>query len=693
MARNVRTPPYWLRWMTSIFHSSPRNMRTIAWACAIFLVFILSGVNRIISPGDIEHGTVYSDIRGQGSPLTLESTLQTTWSHHTNRSWHLINSSSGTVDANQWWQGLVSPRVPPFVCQIPGDPPGPPSLYAMARAWYALEQQRASGVLARDAEERFSESVDRFLRDSSLPNDSYIRAYNLGLAMHLTGSSAVASRALGEIGQASPEFLPSLPRAEARAWAARHRISADEVRKAILSRYLLGVIQFDRNGGELDAITNFRLGISGFNYLIPSDLDIGPAAGIELFSQDDWSCGTGMSESQHLTSIDVYQGLVAAYLLSPEELARAWTNRSSEFARPDGSMDSSDLLAPFVRLGQRGGPRSSSGPIPENVLWAASNLQRLRGLNASSEIPRLEPLALVLGLVTLAHSDWMGAYLSEAQGDPCSFATRLLEEVEWRRHFGIFGVPYGTSKGRLATLVSYLDGAYQATCNLGSALSQDEQSLALQLSRMYAFDPYPGVLETRRLQLLTTTGGGSVAEAIWDSISLEERLIRRQEPLVHLGSPSAGLHAGSLASNWRSSVFRDLALSTARFIGDERGPGFDDREVVLALFDAAHIAGLRPSDLFQGQGVDFSLSDMGAGARSHINLKYHYSNAPLVGRFLMLLVFVLSLSLACFLLLIKWRYSLLAGTMYAREKTYRIKPVPVTQTINEQWLEAPGPRG
>lgn len=695
MERLLSAAPYWLRWMTSLFHSAPLKLRISAW-CGVTMIFVcLFYVLHLLSQNNIDINHVYLELRKQGAPLALDSSLAYTWAYHIHSSWDVMRSSVGTASGDEWLQRQVSPQVPPFLCHVPGDPPGPSSLHAMARAWRALDQERAARILTQDAVDRFNESVGRFLQDSSLPQDSFIHAYNRGLAIHLAGSAGDAARTVGEIAQGSPEFLPTLPLAEARTWATRNRISEDEVRKAVASRYLLGLIQLGRDNGQMDALRNFRLGISGFNYLIPPQSPISRGEGIELFPSDDWSCDAGVRhETPGLTSINAYQGLVAAYLLSPTQSVGVWANRSAEFSRPDGSMDPSDVLAPFVRIGQRGGSTPSAGPIPENVLWAASNLQRLRTLNPSTSPPWFEPLTLTLGVLTLAQPDWMDAYLGEAQGNSCSFARRLLEEVGWRRYIVATSTsahePY---KGQISSLVSYLDGAYHAACEEGSALSQEEQSLVLRFSTAYSQDPYPGILEHRRLHLLTGRGGSAAAEAIWDSLSLEERRIENRQPLTHFGSPAAGLHTGPLASQWRSSVFRDLALATAHYLGDERGPGFEDEELLLALFDAAHLAGLRPRDLFRGQDVDISLSGASFGSRTKIGIRYRYHNAPILGRLILFSSALLSVCAMCLALFLAWRYNLLSSSMYIREKTYRLPQHPVTQSINEDWLGEPGPRG
>jgi hypothetical protein len=615
---------------------------------------------------------IFVTLASTGVRASMEDGLQLMWSDASDTGWQRIQMAAARGSTQNLWGEFISPRVPPFLCQVPGEAASPASLRAMAREWEAIRVQRGQGLIDLEAERRFLQSIEDFRQDVSLPSTSFLRNYNLAVAAHLTGPPSEAARFASELPQIYSQFMPSLGPGDAQTWLARNGISQNDVRKAVLGRYLLGLIQLGRDNANEEAVSRFRQAINGFNFLTQRQSVVSHAQRIELSGVQDWACDvTAWSGPRTLTSVDAYHGLVAAYLLSPGFENDSGAMRSREFNRVRTEMEGLDPLAPFVLFGQRGLETPSAGPVPENVLWAASNLQRLRRFNSASEAPWLEPLSAILALETLGHPDWVRGLQQVGGSDRCTTAARFLEDIDWRRQILLTSSTAMEGRGVLAALVTYLAGAHQEACGQSFPMTPAERSALLQLATPYSFDAYSGILEQRRRRLTSAPNAWQQMDAMWDSLAFEQRQFGRGIVPDHLPAATDPQTALALGKQWQAVIFEDLVRSASRALLNATSFDLEDVELLRSIIDAAILSGLRPMSLVPLSDLAGALGPANSATRFMVQSRYFFHSMPTLVKITVLVALFLLVWLLGWIPFLLWRVRILSSRIYAEERRYR----------------------
>jgi hypothetical protein len=207
------------------------------------------------------------------------------------------------------------------------------------------------------------------------------------------------------------------------------RVSPNEAALAFHARFLAGAIAY-RRGDVNAAIAHFRLAINTVNYLIaaPDSTGLGAPGNFQRIEVGlgENACVTGEGES--ITSLDAYAGLVAAYMAAP-----GFTDPSRlppEVRRTRLQIDPDDPFRPVLRYASSVVNRPTRSPIPENLLWAASNLQRIYHYNRLRPDPRLEVTRAVLLLQLTSQPPWVEAMSASGETDVCAMLGRVGQQLQ-----------------------------------------------------------------------------------------------------------------------------------------------------------------------------------------------------------------------------------------------------------------------
>jgi hypothetical protein len=617
-------------------------------------------------------------------PLRLQSALDTEW-----REPLAIAQRGGT------WERLLAPPIPPAIC-LPSDAE-PAALNDAVRALDAtLRRPQGAADIGR--------RIDELRAAGPLPESGdaeVVLRYNLGRAHLAAGDFASAA----EITEPLFERMLARDRLPVTSAAMAPRLIRDESTSAATAatgfhaRFLAGAIAY-RRGEMAEAIKHFRLAINAVNYIATADSVavepathytrvVVPAPG-DCADQDEW-----------LTSLDAYAALVAAYMAAPD-----FTDPSRlppEVRRTRLQIDPDDPFRPVLNHARAVAHRPSASPIPENLLWAASNLQRVYHYNRLRPDPRLAVTRAALLLHLTSNQGWIEAMAGSGDTDVCRMLTAVATQLEHDAAARtIARTPSHPADSAQAAVAVHTFSRIQTDCGRDHlpAVATDVRSAWLQNGRALGAG-LPGLYEEWRLTLeraLQSAGGAedATARAVAPVLArMHEHAAaftasRVPTDLSAAIDPDAGRR---FVAAWRRAIFEDIAnaladaasasvspavrtvsYSTAGVGGPHTVeiPAGRAQHFLATLNSAIAHAGLRPSQVYAPAELQRLA---GSGGRRAL-LEYRIQYFARSNRGAMLLVLTAFFGVAVLGLLAVhvtwWRYRLLVGDrFYAAEARKR----------------------
>ena len=424
-------------------------------------------------------------------------------------------------------------------------------------------------------------------------------------------------------------------------------------------------------GEGRDAIRWFRLAINAFNYLTAP----GPATHATRTPAPgslEWMC-QGSQATDTLTSLDAYSGLIAAYLASTGYRHPNRRSFVNELARSPRELENSDPFAPLILYGQSVARGDASPTIPENFLWAASNVQRIRRLNDVDVSRRLEVARAVLALQIVSQPDWVQILTSRHGFDTCRALKRILEDLErFGRQLWSADVEDLTAiDPALATVSIYLAAAADQPCAGDPVQVTDAARSGLLLAGAPLLaDGISGFFERRRQRLEERAATGAGVRTVFDRVRAEMSDLAAGRPPPYTAVAFDYGQARVFVADWQRSVFRDAAMAMVREAGPAGSeiPGSREREFLVALDGAGRLANARPRDLYAWSLIGPAAGRMGRSFVARAAIRYWVRSVPFGGWISTVALAVLGFIVLVWLHVFAWRWSLVSGRAYARER-------------------------
>jgi hypothetical protein len=587
------------------------------------------------------------------------------------------------------WERLLAPPVPPAIC-----PFGTPVIEVLAHE--AATMRLADAVRAlelairRDAS---AEELGRRIADlravgAVQPNsaEEFIVRYNLARGYLVAHDHAGAAEVI------EPVFDGFL---------SRHRQSESHAALAFHARFLTGSIAY-RRGEVYEAIKHFRLAINAVNYLVAEDSAAIADAAHFRRTPIPPPADCGGSRNQGLTSLDAYAALVAAYMAAPAFTDP--TRLQPEVRRTRLQIDPDDPFSPVLRHARDAAVRPRSSPIPENLLWAASNLQRVYHHNRLEPDPRLAVTRAVLLLRLTSDTAWVSALARSGDTDVCGMLAAVGGQLEADATARALSraQPLPTDHAHAAVAI-HTFSRLARDCGRAHAppLSHDVRSAWLRHSRADAGTALAGLYEEWRIALEDALRPANASEqAVAGAIAPVLHRIAAHTSVFQAGRVPADLPASTqpargrrFAAAWRRAVFEDIADALADAGSASSSP--DVRTVALSnaglgggrlveipagraphflasLNSAIAHAGLRPSQVYAHSELVRLARSGGTAAMLEYRVRYFVRSYPTAALVSLGGVFFLAAVVLLVLHVSWWRYRLLVSErLYAAESGQR----------------------
>lgn len=624
----------------------------------------------------------------------LDSALEVTWT------W----SVGGTAELEERWLALVAPSLPPGICLAAGrsgegeddergeDEAGLPASQELDEALRQLDAAVRRGARPPELERRLLalRSVGAGAPGS---RTEFLVRYGLARGYGAAGDWATAAEVLEPAlqGWISSARVPETTRQGA-AWAVETgRVDEDLALDAVHGRYLAGTIAYRR--GEPDrAVAWFRRAINAVHYLLAArdGGGLGPEGHYQRVVADPGPARCpGTRPDEALTSLDAYAGLVAAYMA--DEGFRDPGGLPAEVARTRLEIDPDDPFGPVLEHARltRGDPGRT--PIPENLLWAASNLQRVYHYNRLRPDPRLEVTRAVLLLHLTGRDDWVEGLQSRGGADVCRMLAELGDDLQRDASVLELGrvAPSATDSARAAVAVQTFARLERDCDGVGVAPVEPRvRSAWVRLGGPYLTRGVGGVFEGLRSEIVQTlkeTGGA--VPVLESRLAVPVERARVQRRALHRGRIPGELPADlpvdpvrRYVDEWWSALFSDVAASLVARIRQPESAGAgpiragEVPELLTALESAVDHAGLRPEDVYGADETTALAATGGTGAALAWRLRTWIRNRPwtaaggLAGAVLLLGLITLLVHVSW------WRYRLLSRQrFYVREAEARAR--------------------
>jgi hypothetical protein len=611
------------------------------------------------------------------TPVALDSALTVNWT------W----SVGGTTALEERWLALVAPDLPPGLCLPPGTGAASPDLDAALRQLHEAVRRRAG----RDELERRLLAVRAAGSGAPGSRQDFLVRYGLARGYAAAADWATAADLLEPLleGRVSQDAVPEVTRSGAAALAAGGRVGEALAVDAFHGRYLAGTVAYHRGEADL-AVTWFRRAINAVNYLLA--FQGGEAVTAEghyqrvIAATGEARC-PGDRADEALTSLDAYAGLVAAYMA--DEDFRDPPGLPREVARTRLQIDPGDPFRPV--LDHAGRTRGDPGltPIPENLLWAASNLQRVYHYNRLRPDPRLEVTRAVLLLHVTRQEPWLRALEAEGGADVCVMLLGIGQDLQ--RDAAALQLAGG--RALTATDSARAAVAVQTFARLGTGCAGDDlpvvepqvRSAWIQLGGRYLTQGLGGMYEGIRSEVEAILHAGSAPPLV-----LEERLTPPIERARgHLRQLRRGRVPGEMPADlppeparrfveeWWQALFVDVAEAlVARVRGsDAAGEAIRAGEVpelLEALESAVDHAGLRPRDVYAAGELAPLAATQGSWAALSWRLRTALRNQPVAAVIGLGLVALALVAGAVLCHVAVWRYRLLTRDRFYRAELGRV---------------------
>ena len=641
-----------------------RARLVLAGACAAVLV-ACAWVGRSLLGSSSPETTLVRAYRFLDQPPRLDRALDASWR------FAVLEGGGMARRADD----LLAPPLPPFLCTAGWPGAGADEARDLDRAIRQAEQAASA-----DGRTGLANAVEAL--ENRIPGLSAaarpIALYALARAASAGGDWAGAARALESIPLVQPQGgpLPTVHASDAARAARAGGAPRTLVILAFHARYLAGMAAHGR-GRPVDAVAHFRRALNAVSYALDGSRGARPGGHHRRTDLPPGALSCSGTTQPGLTSLDAYAGLVSAYMATPD--FRDPERLAGEVARRRFDMDPGDPLAPLLRYAQQAAaqPRRQRGRVPEHVLWAASNLQRVYHYNRLRPDPRLAASRAVL-------------------------AWRVLDEPEWTRALGLdeeeqcemlAGVAAGlrqdgraTADSAWAAVAVHTFARLEARCPERAAepVAKAVRERWLERSGAFLHGGLVARYERRRRQL-EAGGGRSAGLSGGPDVQVDAILdeARNHARAFCGGSVPADLNAGidptaacTYASEWTEAVFHDIAEQLVEQL--RRGAAFssirarDATDYVRTAESAVAHAGLRPSDVYRAEDMaPLVRSQSGVRAQSR-RLRHHARNQPVAAVAALLGCAAAGMSLAVLVFVNWWRFFLLTRTdFYADEAAER----------------------
>ena len=575
---------------------------------------------------------------------------------------------------------LLAPPLPPFLCSARWPGARADEARVLDRAIRQARQAAAAG--SRDGLANAVEALENQVAAASAAAEP-LALYAVARARAAGGDWSGAARALELVPlvQRGGGPLPVVPRSAAAQGVGSAGAPRSLALLAFHARYLAGRAAHGRGRPE-DAIGHFRRALNAVRYVLDGSRGAGPGGHFRRIEMRPGVLSCSGAAQPGLTSLDAYSGLVAAYLAAPE--FRDPEGLAGEVARRRLEMDPGDPLAPLVRYAQRAAAdaRPAQGSIPENVLWAASNLQRVYHYNQLRPDPRLAAGRAVLTWQVLDRPVWTRALELDAPAQ-CEMLAGVAAGVG--REGGTIGGPAGSAAAgdsAWAAVAVHTFARLEERCpeKADEPVAESVRERWLDGSGGFIHGGVVVRYEARRRELEAGGRGAGLSggAATGAGEVLEEA--RSHVRTFCQGAVPPDLSAGidpraacEFVSAWRRAVFHDVADQMVRQV---RGGGVpaarDAAEYVRTVEAAVAHAGLRPSDVYGVEEVAPLLRSQGGVRAWSGRLRHAARNRPATAVAALALLAVAGVSLAVLGFVSWWRFFLLTRMdFYADEAAER----------------------
>jgi len=627
-------------------------------------------------------------------PLRLDAAREVAWRH-------ALGEARAVPDA---WRELLAPPLPPALCaaqpvavatELVGAriaPPAPSELAELDEAIRGVDDAIARGATAAELEKRI-----QALRDTgpyeARGRSEFIVRYNLARAYQAAGDLPAAAQLIEPVfdGYLNGDRVPVSNSGAAARLLERGRIDAATAAEAFHARFLAGAIAYGRSE-MATAIKHFRLGINAVNYLVAAESGPDAPAHYERVRvAAPGACRTGRAREE-LTSLDAYAGLVAAYMAAAE--FRDPTRLAPELRRSRLEIDPGDPFQPVLRYARR--PSRERSDIPENLLWAASNLQRVYHHNRLDPDARLEVTRAALLLRLTNTPDWTMALTRGGEGEVCGMlgavAEQLLASAAARPVAGPAPGPVDSARAA-AALLTYSRLAADEGC-AAPAVPAEVKSVWLIEGGGGQRGPLAARFEARRAELEAVVRGAgdervlaARAADVLEAARADERRFNDGRIPADLPATLEATDAARLSRRWRFAVFEDVAVALASLAAPAGRTASAGGAVPLpaatipagraaqyiAALDAAIIhAGGRPSDYYASADLATLARANGLAGYTAYRVRYAARNDPGGAAVLLGAAFLMLAALTVLLHVGFWRYRLLTRSrLYAAEAARR----------------------
>ncbi len=582
--------------------------------------------------------------------------------------WGLAVQDGASLDTHA--RSLLSVPFPPPICV-----PSVPAVDRIVRRAERSLERRDLAAMARAVDSLRSRVADPDRLAAAAARYAVARLQAGG------GDLGAAARWTREIDLAADDGgrVPSATLERARAMA-REGLgpSREDVVVAYHARYLAGFVARERERPN-EAIAHYRRALNAVNHHLAIEGLGGPGGHYERAPVAPGVLDCRGSRAGALTSMDGYVGLVAAYLDAPDFRDSGALRREVE--REAWEVDPGDPLEPALAYARR--RATAELEIPEHLLWAASNLQRVHHHNGMRPDARLAGARAVLVLNLLDDDAWSAA-LETTSADRCAALEGLADGMRVGKF--LQNVPAaGATRADSAwaavavNVFARLDGA---ECAAGDSAPLDEDGLEwreplLALAGGFPHSPLIVRYEAWRRALETGPSPLSADEAarVMTQVDGDLGLFRRGRVPPEMSAAIDPATAASFVSAWRRAVFLDVAERLARPFESGGAPA-DVRAGEVASYlralnaSVAH-AGLVPADVYRPETLALLIRSQGTGRALLHRIRYHARNRPLATTGALLLLTGAALTSAVVLFVGWWRFALLTRAHFYRAETGR----------------------
>lgn len=660
--------------------------------------------------GSRSPATTFADAyRFLGQPLRLSLAQDVAWRF-------AVQDVSGLAARTS---DLLAPPLPPFLCAA-----GLASPTAERAEASSLPARPGNGTGAGTAASALDRAVRQAARAATLGDraalaqaaatlgregrglsgyEGQVTRYSLALTLAAGHDWAGATTQLAALPLAQPRG-GSLPVVSA-ATAARGAQSGGAPRFRVLLafhiRYLAGVSALNRDA-HVEAIGHFRRALNVVNYALGDASSARRGGHYERIDMRPGPLSCAGPAQLGLTSLDAYAGLVAAYMAAldfrdPERLA-------AEVGRQGFEVDPGDPLAPLLRHAQAvaRGRRSDRNAIPEHVIWASSNLQRVYHHNRLRPDPRLAATRAVVTLRLLDDPAWSAALDLEPE-ERCDMlaevAAGLRQDGAAMGAASARAVPVGGAMAKAdsawAAVAVHAFARLEARCPDASVQPVEGAVRDRWLDLAGGFLHAGLVARYERLRKALEAGPGAggppgggnpldAAAAVLDQAESDARFFRRGRVPPDLSAAVDPVAAREFAARWRTAVFRDVA----RQLVDHASPGAslsrirarDAAEYATTVNDAVAHAGLGPSDVYRWEALAPLLRSQGGGAWTH-RLRYHARSQPRLAAAAVLLLVAVGLAATVLVFVNVWRFALLTRIDFYRDEAVERARLPSAGSV------------